>query len=279
MRGAQRLLTRIRDSLKPASPVEDEHALLEGLWASEPTGVRDPSQGLAGSGPMTDEPGADDDARPPASGPAVDIYEPSRLDLGVDLVQRRDEGIPRRDREVADRPVQISGGGRHERGVRLEFACLREIDEQRDARDRQVTHLGRGVLRAPRAGMAPGDEAARLDDRRRTHDGEVCRRVRYPVRGERLKRRPTGADMRGMERLDTSAAELRDRALTLANELQVDPGTWYVRVLDEGRREGIEPDLGALVRVYWELQRLTGRAELRDTWRLLADQLWSGEAA
>ena len=85
--------------------------------------------------------------------------------------------------------------------------------------------------------------------------------------------------MRGMERLDTSAAELRDRALTLANELQVDPGAWYVRVLDEGRREGIEPDLGALVRVYWELQRLTGRADLRDTWRLLADQLWSGEAA
>jgi len=85
--------------------------------------------------------------------------------------------------------------------------------------------------------------------------------------------------MRGMERLDTSAAELRERALKLASELQVDPGTWYVRVLDEGRREGIEPDLGALVRVYWELQRLTGRADLRDTWRLLADQLWSGEAA
>jgi hypothetical protein len=33
------------------------------------------------------------------------------------------------------------------------------------------------------------------------------------------------------------------------------------------------------VRVYWELQRVTGRADLRDTWRLLADQLWSGEAA
>jgi hypothetical protein len=31
--------------------------------------------------------------------------------------------------------------------------------------------------------------------------------------------------------------------------------------------------------VYWELQRVTGRADLRDTWRSLADQLWSGEAA
>jgi hypothetical protein len=82
-----------------------------------------------------------------------------------------------------------------------------------------------------------------------------------------------------MTPLDVTAAELRDRALVLAKELDVDPGSWYVRVLDEGRKAGLEPDLGALVRVYWELQRLTGRADLRDTWRLLADQLWSGEAA
>jgi hypothetical protein len=82
-----------------------------------------------------------------------------------------------------------------------------------------------------------------------------------------------------MTRLDTPAVELRDRALTLATELGVDPATWYVRMLEEGRREGVEPDLGALVRVYWELQRVTGRADLRDTWRSLADHLWSGEAA
>jgi hypothetical protein len=77
----------------------------------------------------------------------------------------------------------------------------------------------------------------------------------------------------------TTAAELRDRALLLANELGVDSGAWYLRVLEEERSAGVEPDLGALVRVYWELQRVTGRAELRDTWRQLADQLWSGEAA
>ena len=29
------------------------------------------------------------------------------------------------------------------------------------------------------------------------------------------------------------------------------------------------------MRAYWELQRVTGRADLRDTWRSLADQLWS----
>ena len=56
----------------------------------------------------------------------------------------------------------------------------------------------------------------------------------------------------------TSATELRDRALLLATELGVDPGAWYVRVLEEERKEGLEPDLGALVRVYWELQRVTG---------------------
>jgi hypothetical protein len=77
----------------------------------------------------------------------------------------------------------------------------------------------------------------------------------------------------------TSANELRDRALLLAKELGVDPGAWYVRVLEEEQKEGVQPDLGALVRAYWELQRVTGRADLRDTWRSLADQLWSGEAA
>lgn len=82
-----------------------------------------------------------------------------------------------------------------------------------------------------------------------------------------------------MASLETSANELRDRALMLAAELGVDAGAWYVRVLEEGRGAGHEADLGALVRAYWELQRVTGRVDLRDTWRLLADQLWSGEAA
>ena len=78
---------------------------------------------------------------------------------------------------------------------------------------------------------------------------------------------------------DLKPVELRDRALALAGELEVNPGAWYLRVLEEERREGVEPDLGALVRAYWELQRVSGRADLRDTWRALADHLWSGEAA
>jgi hypothetical protein len=78
-------------------------------------------------------------------------------------------------------------------------------------------------------------------------------------------------------RLETPTNALRDRALVLAAELGVDPGTWYVRMLEEGRAAGADADLGALVRVYWELQRVTGRADLRDEWRRLADTLWSGE--
>ena len=81
-----------------------------------------------------------------------------------------------------------------------------------------------------------------------------------------------------MAPIETSV-ELRDRALALAAELRVDEGTWYLRVLEEGKREALDPDLGALVRAYWELQRVTGRSDLRDTWRSLADTLWSGEAA
>ena len=82
-----------------------------------------------------------------------------------------------------------------------------------------------------------------------------------------------------MAPLETSTDVLRDRALVLAAELGVDAGTWYVRMLEEGRANGAEADLGALVRAYWELQRVTGRSDLRDEWRRLADHLWSGQAA
>jgi hypothetical protein len=78
-----------------------------------------------------------------------------------------------------------------------------------------------------------------------------------------------------MAHLETPTDALRDRALTLARELGIDPGTWYLRVLEEGRAEDAEPDLGALVRAYWELQRVTGRADLRGEWRSLADRLWA----
>jgi hypothetical protein len=80
-------------------------------------------------------------------------------------------------------------------------------------------------------------------------------------------------------RLETHTDDLRERALVLVAELPIDPGSWYVRVLEEGRSAGVEADLGALVRVYWELQRVTGRADLREDWRRLADALWSGETA
>ena len=79
-----------------------------------------------------------------------------------------------------------------------------------------------------------------------------------------------------MARLEAPTDALRDRALVLAAEHGLDPGSWYIRVLEEGRSAGIDADLGALVRAYWELQRVTGRTDLRDEWRRLADTLWSG---
>ena len=77
-----------------------------------------------------------------------------------------------------------------------------------------------------------------------------------------------------MARLGSPTEALRDRALVLAAEVGIDPMSWYLRVLAEGRAEGDNPDVGALVRAYWELQRLTGRADLHDDWRWLADTLW-----
>ena len=79
-----------------------------------------------------------------------------------------------------------------------------------------------------------------------------------------------------MAHLHTTTDDLRDHALVLSAELGIEPTTWYLRVLQEGREAGAEPDLGALVRAYWELQRVTGRADLRNDWRTLADLLWQG---
>jgi len=77
-----------------------------------------------------------------------------------------------------------------------------------------------------------------------------------------------------MAQIENQADAFRERALAIAAELELDPSAWYLRVLDETRSAREPPDLGALVRAYWELQRVTGRADLRDDWRRLADALW-----
>jgi hypothetical protein len=76
-------------------------------------------------------------------------------------------------------------------------------------------------------------------------------------------------------RLESPTDALRDRALVLSAEFGIDPAAWYLRVLESSRMDGGEPDLGALVRAYWELQRVSGRADLRAEWRRLADLLWA----
>jgi hypothetical protein len=77
-----------------------------------------------------------------------------------------------------------------------------------------------------------------------------------------------------MAQLEGTTDVMRERALTLSTELGIDPESWYLRVLEEGRADDEEANLGALVRAYWELQRVTGRADLRGEWRFLADRLW-----
>jgi hypothetical protein len=64
-----------------------------------------------------------------------------------------------------------------------------------------------------------------------------------------------------MTRTRTELDALRDRALALAPELGLDPNAWYLRVLAATRVAGEPADLGALVRAYWELQRVTGRTD------------------
>lgn len=82
-----------------------------------------------------------------------------------------------------------------------------------------------------------------------------------------------------MAQIETDTDFLRDRALVLAEELALDRNGWYFRVLDDSRGAGAPTDLGVLVRAYWELQRVTGRSDLREDWRRLADALWQGDAA
>ena len=103
--------------------------------------------------------------------------------------------------------------------------------------------------------------------------------VGSPVRGNRLLRPAATADSSGMARPGTPKEALRDRALLLSRELRIDPASWYLRMLEAGRAGGEEPDLGALIRAYWELQRVTGRADLRDEWRRLAEVFWQDDAA
>jgi hypothetical protein len=82
-----------------------------------------------------------------------------------------------------------------------------------------------------------------------------------------------------MPRIETETDIFRDRALVLSEELGLDQSAWYLRVLDDSRTSGAPTDLGVLVRAYWELQRVTGRSDLREEWRQLADELWQGDAA
>ena len=69
----------------------------------EPARVRDSPESFLRIDSVADEPAADDDAGPPAAGPAVHVDDAARGQLGVDLVEDRDQRFTSGDREVADR--------------------------------------------------------------------------------------------------------------------------------------------------------------------------------
>jgi hypothetical protein len=82
-----------------------------------------------------------------------------------------------------------------------------------------------------------------------------------------------------MAQIETEADILRERALALSAELGLDQSAWYLRVLEDSRAADAPVDVGVLVRAFWELQRVSGRADLREEWRRLADALWQSETA
>jgi hypothetical protein len=102
---------------------------------------------------------------------------------------------------------------------------------------------------------------------------------RYLIRVELLNPAGGSADSARMARIETEIDTLRERALVLSGELGLDQNAWYLRTLEDSRTAGQPADVGVLVRAYWELQRVTGRADLREEWRRLADALWQGDAA
>ena len=82
-----------------------------------------------------------------------------------------------------------------------------------------------------------------------------------------------------MAQIETELDTLRERALALSEELGLDSSAWYLRTLEDSKTTDGPVDVGVLVRAYWELQRVSGRPDLREEWRRLADSLWQGDAA
>ena len=141
---------------------------------------------------VADEPAPDDDTGPTAPRPAVHVDDAAGVELGVDLVEDRDEVVAGRNREVADRPVEVPGGGSTSDAYGSSSpVCVRSTKSVTPASTRSRTSSP--AFSAPQAhGWRPAMSASGLDDGGRAHEGEVCRRCRYPVRGERLKRHSSG---------------------------------------------------------------------------------------
>ncbi len=196
----------------------------------------------------------------------------------VDLAA--DDGL---DSALASLPIQLDdpreGAVVGERDGR-HLEPLRLLDKRRyPARPVEDRVLGVDVQMDERRGVSHGRAIVLRRSDSRISPCSAGNPVGYPVSGRALTRPSRAADSGRMAQIETDTDFLRDRALVLAEELGLDRNGWYFRVLDDSRGTGAPTDLGVLVRAYWELQRVTGRSDLREDWRRLADALWQGDAA
>ena len=109
---------------------------------------------------------------------------PAGGELGVDLVERRDELLARRESRSrgSDRLTYRQGSSTSAAYGSSSPSCVRSTKSVTPASTRLRTSIH--AFSGPQAhGMAAGDEAAVLDDGGRTHDGEVCRRPATPSEG------------------------------------------------------------------------------------------------
>ena len=158
---------------------------------------------------MADEPASDDDARPAAARPAVHVDDAAGLELGVDLVEGRDEPLAAsapRSRGSASRR-SAPAARRAPRTARARPSCVRSTKSvtppSTSRRTSSAASSGETSARVP-----AGDQPAGLDHRRRAH---AAQSADLPRPGGTSQRPGARADSEGMASPDDRCGAPRPR--------------------------------------------------------------------